>query len=101
MIRIHKGAVERIIKAEDYPKWKQAGFQPVDPLSDLPELEEVVSAPDPEPETETPEHSEPSGIPDDLEKMKVSELRDLADRIGVQGYQNMDKATLIAVIQAH
>lgn len=95
MIRIANGAVERIIREEDYPKWKQAGFRSVDPLP------EAVSEADPDPEPEQAEEFETVEIPEGLEKMKITDLRSLAEQIGVQGYQNMDKATLIAVIQNH
>lgn len=35
------------------------------------------------------------------EEMKLNDLRKIAKEKGIQGYNNMDKATLIAVIQAH
>lgn len=35
------------------------------------------------------------------EEMKLNDLRKIAKEKGIQGYSNMDKATLIAVIQAH
>lgn len=98
MIRIVNGAVERIIQEEDYPTWRQAGFRSVDPL---PERIEKMAEPEPDPEPGQAEEPETVEIPEGLEKMKLSDLRALADQIGVQGYQNMDKATLIAVIQAH
>lgn len=37
----------------------------------------------------------------DYAGMKLNDLRKIAKEKGVQGYNNMDKATLIAVIQAH
>ena len=59
--------------------------------------------PEPEPvETKNEEaNTRSTVIPDNLESKKVKELREIAEKVGVQGYQNMDKATLIAVIQAH
>lgn len=33
--------------------------------------------------------------------MKLNDLRKVAKEKGIQGYNNMDKATLVAVIQAH
>lgn len=36
-----------------------------------------------------------------FEEMKLNDLRKVAKEKGIQGYNNMDKATLIAVIQAH
>lgn len=38
---------------------------------------------------------------EDYDKMKINDLRKIAKEKGIQGYNNMDKATLIAVIQAH
>lgn len=35
------------------------------------------------------------------EEMKLNDLRKIAKEKGIQGYNNMDKATLVAVIQAH
>lgn len=97
MIRIINGPVERLVKESDLEKWIQAGFKPVDPLPADPEPD----APGPEPEAEERTESPAVTIPDNLEQMKVANLRKLADKIGVQGYQNMDKSTLIAVIKAH
>lgn len=37
----------------------------------------------------------------DYTEMKLNDLRKIAKEKGIQGYNNMDKATLIAVIQAH
>lgn len=39
--------------------------------------------------------------PEDYADMKINDLRKIAKEKGIQGYQNMDKATLAAVIQAH
>lgn len=39
--------------------------------------------------------------PEDYAKMKINDLRKIAKEKGIQGYNNMDKATLVAVIQAH
>lgn len=99
MIVITNGPVERIVNEEDLQKWESAGFRLVDPLLDLPEETETAT-PDPEPEAETETEAKVT-IPDNLMKMKISGLRALAKQIGIQGYQNMDKATLAAVIQAH
>lgn len=101
MIRIINGPVERIIVPEDLKKWTQAGFKPVDPLPDLPvsEIQEIPAL-DPEPEQKS-ETASSEEIPENLNQMKSADLRKIAKKIGVQGYQNMDKATLIAVIQAH
>lgn len=38
---------------------------------------------------------------EDYSNMKINDLRRIAKEKGIQGYINMDKATLIAVIQAH
>lgn len=99
MIRIINGPVERIVAPEDLKKWMLAGYRPVDPLPD--HLTEEPLNEDPEPYSEVLEPPNIPDIPDNLEKMKLKDLRQLADQIGVQGYQNMDKATLIAVIQNH
>ena len=40
-------------------------------------------------------------IPEDYANMKINDLRKIAKEKGIQGYNNMDKATLVAVIQAH
>ena len=96
MIRIINGPIERLVNEEDLKKWKQAGYQPADSLPDLPEVTDI-SDPDPEPEAEKEEIE----FPDDLTQMKMAELKALAEKVGVQGYQNMDKSTLIAVIKAH
>lgn len=99
MIRIINGPVERIVKKDDLRKWMQLGFKLTNPLSDLPDPDTTYD-PDPEPESEKVEIKS-ADIPKNLDRMKVSDLRKLAKEVGVQGYQNMDKATLIAVIQAH
>lgn len=39
--------------------------------------------------------------PEDYANMKINDLRKIAKEKGIQGYNNMDKATLVAVIQAH
>ena len=39
--------------------------------------------------------------PADYTNMKINDLRKIAKEKGIQGYNNMDKATLIAVIRAH
>lgn len=39
--------------------------------------------------------------PEDYNNMKLNDLRKIAKEKGIQGYNNMDKATLVAVIQAH
>lgn len=39
--------------------------------------------------------------PEDYANMKINDLRKIAKEKGIQGYNNMDKATLAAVIQAH
>lgn len=39
--------------------------------------------------------------PEDYANMKINALRKIAKEKGIQGYNNMDKATLVAVIQAH
>lgn len=39
--------------------------------------------------------------PEDYANMKLNDLRKIAKEKGIQGYNNMDKATLVAVIQAH
>ena len=39
--------------------------------------------------------------PEDYANMKINNLRKIAKEKGIQGYNNMDKATLVAVIQAH
>lgn len=39
--------------------------------------------------------------PKDYANMKINDLRKIAKEKGIQGYNNMDKATLVAVIQAH
>lgn len=99
MIRITDGPTERIVSRENLRKWEALGYKPVDPL---PDLSEEATAPDPEPEAETEaEEEKKTENPDDLMQMKISELRAMAKQIGIQGYQNMDKATLVAVIQAH
>lgn len=38
---------------------------------------------------------------EDYAAMKINDLRNIAKEKGIQGYNNMDKATLAAVIQAH
>ena len=38
---------------------------------------------------------------EDYAAMKINDLRKIAKEKGIQGYNNMDKATLAAVIQAH
>lgn len=100
MVRVINGSIERIVPRDALRKWMQDGYKPLDPLPELAELT-TEPAPDPEPEKESETQEEPIEIPNDLESMKTRELRKLADKIGVQGYQNMDKATLIAVIQNH
>lgn len=37
----------------------------------------------------------------DYDKMNVQQLRKVAKEMGVQGYANMQRATLLAVIKAH
>ena len=37
----------------------------------------------------------------DYNKMNVQQLRKVAKEMGVQGYANMQRATLLAVIKAH
>ena len=37
----------------------------------------------------------------DYSAMKLNDLRKIAKEKGIQGYSNMDQATLVAVIQAH
>lgn len=39
--------------------------------------------------------------PEDYANKKINDLRKIAKEKGIQGYNNMDKATLVAVIQAH
>lgn len=39
--------------------------------------------------------------PEDYANKKINDLRKIAKEKGIQGYNNMDKATLAAVIQAH
>ena len=39
--------------------------------------------------------------PEDYANKKINDLRKNAKEKGIQGYNNMDKATLVAVIQAH
>lgn len=39
--------------------------------------------------------------PENYANMKLNDLRKIAKEKGIQGYNNMDKATLAAVIQAH
>lgn len=97
MVRVVNTSVERIVPEKDLAKWAAMGYKPIDPSIEIPTEEEAAPEPDPEPEKETPKIE----IPSNLESMKTRELRKLADKIGVQGYQNMDKATLIAVIQNH
>ena len=103
MIRITDGPTERIVSREDLRKWEALGYKPVDPL---PDLSEAATAPDPEPASEQdteagPEKNAKIQIPEDLASMNLKDLRVLAKKIGIQGFQNMDKITLIAVIQAH
>ena len=53
----------------------------------------AVSEPDTESETENNNA--------DYSSMKLNDLRKLAKEKGIQGYMNMDQATLAAVIAAH
>lgn len=39
--------------------------------------------------------------PEDYVNMKINDLKKVAKEKGIQGFNNMDKATLVAVIQAH
>lgn len=108
IIRITNGPVERFVDENELARWISAGYSPVDPRpasSPKIEAEEVSesSMPEPEPvETKNEEtNTRSTVIPDNLESKKVKELREIAEKVGVQGYQNMDKTTLIAVIQNH
>lgn len=103
MIRITDGPTERIVSREDLRKWEALGYKTVAPL---PDLSEAATEPDPEPALEPdteagPEKNAKIQIPEDLASMNLKDLRVLAKKIGIQGFQNMDKITLIAVIQAH
>ena len=99
MIRITNGPVERIVPEDALQKWVMEGYRLVDPLPASAVVNPVKPVQEPEPEWV--EQQDAIEIPDDLEKRKLKELRELADKIGVQGYQNMDKNTLIAVIRNH
>lgn len=62
--------------------------------------------PDAEEVEEITESEEENAPQEDMEKMDyssmtVKELREIAKDKGIQGYKNMNKDTLIAVIEAH
>ena len=50
-------------------------------------------------ETDTVDEAENNNV--DYSAMKLNDLRKLAKEKGIQGYMNMDQATLAAVIAAH
>lgn len=62
------------------------------------EAEEVTKVAE---EETTNAADEEGNTPQNYEEMKLNDLRKIAKEKGVQGYNNMDKATIIAVIQAH
>lgn len=69
------------------------------PTAPAAEPEKEPAAPEAEHEKEPADNEEVEQI--DLSKLKLNELRKIAKEKGIQGYNNMDTATLRAVIQAH
>ena len=70
-------------------------------LDATPIEKEPVEAPVEADEPKEPEApTEPEEAPD-YSSMTVKELREIAKNKGIQGYKNMNKDTLIAVIEAH
>ena len=53
------------------------------------------------PESDTEGEPEKEYSEEELEGLKVTDLRDIAKAKGIQGFKNMDKATLAQVILAH
>lgn len=53
------------------------------------------------PESDTEGEPEKEYSEEELEGLKVTDLRDIAKAKGIQGFKNMDKATLAQVIMAH
>lgn len=73
---------------------------------DIPSTEESKETEPSEPGEPAPKEKEAElpqekDVPPDYSAKTVKELREIAKDKGIQGYKNMNKETLIAVIEAH
>ena len=83
---------------EEYPDESVVDDNP-DTLGERPEEESGNDNPSAEKKEDTKTGSDAAAP--DYADMKINDLRRIAKEKGIQGYMNMDKATLAAVIQVH
>jgi len=92
------------------PEASQQATTPTQEPQGTPEPPKADQDPTPEPEKADDGTTPPAAVADgkdqaaqstDYESMNVEQLRKVAKELGVQGYSNMNRATLLAVIAAH
>lgn len=99
VIKICQKEPEKYELSEEYPLYGKATEKKTEEKSEMGDKESNENAVT-QSETGTAEDGN-SANPDNYADMKINDLKKIAKEKGIQGYNNMDKTTLVAVIQAH